>query len=754
VFISFAEADRAWVEGYLLDALERAGVDCYSEAQFALGEPRLRQFEQAVTGSKRTLLVLSPAYFADDWSRVPEILAQSYGFDTSTWPVIPLVLEEVELPPSLAMLTRLDATDPATYPQVIDRLYRDLQRPLPPPAAQPACPYPGMSPFREDDSARFYGREKEVEQILHRLRLHPFLAVIGPSGSGKSSVVHAGVVPALRRSGLFGDGDWSIRSVRLGNAPVEALAAALSRDPEEAFPPGHWGFVIDQFEEVFTTPGVDLGPFYATLDRLFQMPNTYVLLVARADFYGQLMQTPIWQAIQSHRFELLPLDEAGLRRAIVGPAESEGVRVYVEAALVERLVADAAREPGALPLIQETLVLLWEHLERRFLPLRAYAALVLSRSAYDRPGQGKRSGLEVAIEQRAEAALAELETPRRQAIARRMFVQLVQFGEGRPDTRRQQTIAELADEHDAAEDFGRTLETLTRNRLITLNGNQNDGRAVVDLSHEALIAGWPRFQEWLQQGREDLIRGRRLRASTIDWTAHARDEGLLYAGARLSEARSYAQRHPRELLPDEEAFLAASDANEVRRERSHYLGQAGGGAVGTGFGYGGAFALGFLDPNNAPNAALLAASTFLFLLGAGQVTGLGIGLSLWLTRRRPIIRVLVSVLVGGCLSALMYCLFLQFATIGQLTIDKAAAGACIGIGSAAGVAAAWSRWQRLAFTTVGGLLGILAAVAIGNIVWVWPVRIAAGLAFGVLSGAGFWLTYVDDQLQPTQETYV
>jgi hypothetical protein len=390
LFISCAEADRAWVEGYLLDALTQAGVRCHTEAAFALGVPRLLEFERAVQESRRTLLVLSPAYLAEGFTQLTDLLAQSYGLETATWPVIPLILRPVELPLRLALLTALDATDPADWPPAIARLCVELQRAAPGPAPRPSCPYPGMVPFGEEDSERFFGREREAQELLERLRLHPFLAVIGPSGSGKSSLVFAGLIPALRRSGLFGPGGWLVRTVRPGEAPLAALAAALGGDPAnlaETVPAllatqpdaRRLLLVVDQFEELFTLARADVEPFQRALLRLAESPkstdqetdkrmiNCWVVLTVRADFYPDLMVTPLWPELQAHRAEVLPLDKDGLRQAIVRPAEKAGV--FIESALVERLVADAAGEPGVLPLVQEALVLLWERLERRFLPL-------------------------------------------------------------------------------------------------------------------------------------------------------------------------------------------------------------------------------------------------------------------------------------------------------------------------------------------------------------------------------------------------
>jgi hypothetical protein len=494
LFVSHADADQAWVEGYLLDALNQAGVRTHSEASFALGTPLLTEFENAVKQSKRTLLVLSPAYLADGFDSFAELLVQSYGAETGTWPVIPLVLEPVELPPRLAMLTGLDATDESTWPAMIARLTETLQRPVPKDATteRPPCPYPGMVPFMEDDQERFFGRTEEAQVALEQLRLHPFLTVIGPSGSGKSSLVFAGLIPALRKSTLFGPDDWLVKSMRPGETPLTTLEATLGSDPARpeqtiaaalATEPKarRLLLVIDQFEESFTvsTPE-EVAPFHGALEKLAATPQCFVVLTVRADFYPELMASPLWPQIKGHRLEVLPLDERGLRLAITRPAEDAGV--YVEAALVERLVTDAAGEPGVLPLVQETLVLLWEKLERRFLPLSAYEALVLPRRAYGPKkelGGPPRTGLQVAIARRADAALAAL-SPEQQAIARRIFLRLIQFGEGRADTRRQQPEAALRAAGEDPKAFDTTLRHLVDARLLTVSGDERgvrDGRS-------------------------------------------------------------------------------------------------------------------------------------------------------------------------------------------------------------------------------------------------------------------------------------
>jgi len=284
VFISHADADRAWVEGYLLDVLERAGVRVHTEDAFALGVPRLIEFERAIKQSARTLLVLSPAYLADQFAQFVDVLVNSYGMETATWPVVPLILQPVDLPPRLSQLVRLDATNPASWEAVVARVCEELKRPPPGPAPKPECPYPGMVPFGEADSGRFFGRDNEIKELLERLRLHPFLAVIGASGSGKSSLVFAGLLPSLRKSGLFGAGGWLVRRMRPGASPLAALAAALGGDPANldqtvadllATEPEarRLALIVDQFEELFTVAKQDAVPFQDALLRLCTAPG-------------------------------------------------------------------------------------------------------------------------------------------------------------------------------------------------------------------------------------------------------------------------------------------------------------------------------------------------------------------------------------------------------------------------------------------------------------------------------------------------
>jgi hypothetical protein len=210
---------------------------------------------------------------------------------------------------------------------------------------------------------------------------------------------------------------------------------------------------FDQAEGIFLLPPGERTRFLALLDRLRRLDRCVVVLAMRADFYADLMTSVLWPISRGERVEIAPLRGAELREAIIRPAADAGV--HIEPVLLERLLHDAGEEPGALSLVQETMVLLWERRTRRLLTV----------SAYEHLGGENRSGLAAALATRADAALAAL-SPTQRLIARRIFVRLVQLGEGRQDTRRQQAVRTLQAPGDAPALFDRTLRHLTDRRLV------------------------------------------------------------------------------------------------------------------------------------------------------------------------------------------------------------------------------------------------------------------------------------------------
>ncbi len=540
LFVSYSRADRAWVHGYLLPALNLPPDRLITPQDFQPGAAIVGEFERAVVSSRITLLVLSPAFLADEWATFGEQLAAYAGVAEQRDRLVPLLIEPCELPLRLEFRVRLDCTNEDDWEGEIARLRALLGRPEPGPERIP-CPYPGMVPFTEQDAPRFFGRDREIEALRRQLRYQNYLFVIGPSGSGKSSLVFAGLIPSLH---AHQPGEWLIRALRPGAMPLQALQEALPSRPFRRLL-----LVIDQLEELFTqAPRPSWPEFIAALKELRQVPGCTLLLTLRADFYPDLMNSDLWPVAAEERLEIAPLRGAALREAIVRPAEALGV--YVEPELVERLLADAADEPGVLPLLQETMALLWEKRERRLLSLRAY----------DRLGADGRSGLTVAMATRADAAMAVL-PPAGQAMARRILLRLVQFGEGRADTRRRQPIEALRSADDEPSLFERILDHLADNRLLTLSGGEGTAGPLADLAHEALIAGWPTLQGWIRERREAEQARRRLEVKAGEWMRLGQGSGGLLDEVELREADRWLESPDAADLGYGEALTALVEAS-------------------------------------------------------------------------------------------------------------------------------------------------------------------------------------------------
>jgi energy-coupling factor transporter ATP-binding protein EcfA2 len=418
------------------------------------------------------------------------------------------------------MLVSLDATEPTKWMATIERLCADLRHPLHAAEPHPFCPYPGMIPFQAENAHVFYGREAEIQQMIQRLRHNNWLFIIGPSGSGKSSLVNAGLLPRLQTSKLFPKDFWLVRKLRLGTQPIQALQEVIGNDLsnlEHAITTlltdnsqkKRLLLIIDQFEELFTTSERDVqSHLIKLLLEVGQTGNCLLLIVLRADFYTDLLCSDLWSVASGQRLEVTPLRGHALRDAIIRPAES--VKVHLDPVLVERIQADAADEPGILPMIQETMVLLWDKMMRRFIPLHAYEQL----------GSEGYSGLQVAMAIKADAVLASL-TPKQQIIARRIFLRLIQFGEGRRNTRRQQSVSALRYKNDESMLFEQTLQHLTNHRLLTLSGDEKGSDKKVDIAHEALIIGWPKLQIWLTEWQKAEQKRRLLEMKATEWEESA-----------------------------------------------------------------------------------------------------------------------------------------------------------------------------------------------------------------------------------------
>ena len=401
------------------------------------------------------------------------------------------------------------------------------------------CPFKGLASFDVDDAPYFFGREKLVAELVARLVGARLLGIVGPSGSGKSSVMRAGLLPELASGVLPGGETWKQVLIRPGEHPLHEWTDAVAEvdDGEPAV------IAIDQFEETFTTceDESERGAFiselaHATEDR----HGRYVVVIAlRADFYGRCAAYPeLAGQLAANHVLVRSMQRDELRRAIELPARRVGLRVDTE--LADALVADVKDEPGALPLLSTALLELWQRRDGRR----------LRSSVYEQTG-----GVRGAVARLAEEAFGQLDGEQR-VVARGVLMRLAGVGAAGGVERRRVALEEL--ETEGNEDAARVIALLTDRRLLTTSSGS------IELAHEALMREWPRLRDWIDADRDGLRIHRNLNAAAREWEELGRDDGALYRGARLSEASEWEQARQPRLNETERAFLAASEAARQR----------------------------------------------------------------------------------------------------------------------------------------------------------------------------------------------
>ena len=442
-------------------------------------------------------------------------------------------------------------------------------------------PYKGLRAFQQADEADFFGRGALIQQLVLRVgqdaELTRFLAVIGPSGSGKSSVVRAGLLPALRKGALPGSQRWFLVEMIPGARPLQQLEEALLRVavnpvenlrdqlrqdergllhavnqmlPDEG---GELVLVIDQFEEVFTLwdDEAERAYFLDSLRAAITDPASRlrVIVTLRADFYDRPLLYPDFGNLIRQRTEVvLPLANNELREAIIGPANRVGV--HMEPGLVEAIISDVGEQPGALPLLQYALTELFEHRKGHVLTLEAYHAS---------------GGVIGALARRADEIYNELDITGRE-IARQMFLRLVTIGEGAGDTRRRVYVTDLTPVNQDRSKMDGVLDAFSKSRLLTFDRDSATRAPTVEIAHEALIRTWDRLNDWLAESREELLVQRRLDMALGDWIASGREASFLASGTRLDQFDQWANKTTLALNEDERVYLDASIAERRVRQ--------------------------------------------------------------------------------------------------------------------------------------------------------------------------------------------
>ncbi len=429
------------------------------------------------------------------------------------------------------------------------------------------CPYRGLAPFDAAHAEYFFGRERLVAELVARLVGSTLLAVVGPSGSGKSSAVRAGLLPALADGVVPGSEGWRRAVMRPGERPLAELSRALARavpeagdegaapwiaDALERLPDGErLVLLIDQFEEAFVAcrDQAEREAFFDALVEGAGDPDErlVVVLAIRGDFYARCAEhAELSTLVSANQLLVGPMRRDELRRAIELPARRAGLRV--EPRLVSALVGDVASEPGGLPLLSAALVELWQRRDGRSLRY----------GVYERSG-----GVSGAVARLAEDAYQRL-SPAERLRARPMLLRLAGADDEQAEgfVRRRVPLDEL--ELDRDEGAARALAVLTESRLLTVD----EGAA--EVAHEALLREWPRLSDWLAEDAEGRHLHQHLIGAAREWRDSERDHAELYRGARLAAALDWAAEHDTELNQLERSFLEESRAageRQARRQR-------------------------------------------------------------------------------------------------------------------------------------------------------------------------------------------
>jgi len=611
VFVSYSRADgrhAAEIDSVLRDKGLKTFFD---RRNLAAGLPWVRALEQAICAAKAAILLIGPRGLGNTQQYERELAFVRQTRDPD-FPVVPVILPETKSddPPFdfPRVLTWVDFSRVAKVsdaPDVLQHLLGAIHgREGPPEAAREAiCPYRGLDAFREEDSVFFFGRgsaddpESAIGQLLRKVREHPFVMVVGRSGSGKSSLVYAGLLPALRREH---DRFWNALSLRPGPTPLRALAAAFNPradgegaaeyatkitneadklrtgDPEllshmirEELGQAEGGpdrllLYIDQWEELYaqapsssdkeraTQHAVDVNRFIDLLLTAAKTAPVAVVATVRADFYDLLIANrEIKSLLPTHQILLGSMLRSELESTIVQPARKIGL-TFDPPTLVQRILDEAGEDEGMLPLLQYALKETWERRKGN----------TITADSYTRSG-----GVREAIQVTAERTFAGLSLEDQQA-ARRLLLRLVTPGEGQEDTRARAAMPEEPTLRKVIEQFANP-----RTRLL-VTGWDRAGRPMVEVAHEALIRTWPRLRKWIEANREELRARAAVLQAKVEWEKHGRREDLLLpAGFQLERARAFLADPGELTITDIQEFIALSTAREEteRKEREEAL---------------------------------------------------------------------------------------------------------------------------------------------------------------------------------------
>ena len=603
VFLSHSSADKPAVKA-LASRLAKEGIEPWlDEWHLIPGDPWLPALEEALAESETCAVFVGPSGFSPWQNEEMRAAIDRRVRDSSKrFRVIPVLLpgaqrgERSSLPRFLAAATWVEFRDSLDNPDAFHRLVCGIRGVGPGPGHVQAlyegqCPYRGLRVFDVDDAPFFFGRQALVQWLLNELRpavtgqqVNRFLAIVGASGSGKSSVGRAGLIGALKRNELPGSSSWPIAIFRPGSDPLESLAVALLRAinreqnaseladlitvlknnekalhlfARQTFPENgteaRLVVLVDQFEEVFTLCMEREQREMLVRNLLYAAKitrgQTLVVVTMRADFYAKCAaNAELAAAFSDHHCLVGPMAEEELRQAIENPPDLVGCEL--ETGLVGLLLRDVRRQPGALPLLQHALLELWHKRDGRRLTVNAYEEI------------GK---LEGALQRRADATLQAFSRDE-QELCRLTFLRLTKPGEGSEDTRVRIPMSDLRLASGNPTPTEAVIQKLADASLLTIEADLTHKDAYVEVAHEALITNWPELRKWIDADRAGWQTRARITQETREWINSARNHAFLYRGARLAVAEEWAASRSGELNPDEAEFLQLSREAQQQRE--------------------------------------------------------------------------------------------------------------------------------------------------------------------------------------------
>src|SRR5271165_6297186 len=577
VFVSYARSDgdaAAELNGWLC----AQGLSTFFDRS-AL-RPGLRwvpALEEAIGRAHAVAILVGPHGIGNTQQYERELALVRQTGDPA-FPVIPVLMPGCDSPPTgfLKLVTWVDLSKGKTVREQTDSL-EALRSALSGETAAasairaPICPYRGLEPFREEDAAFFCGRDDAIRELVARVKEHGFVAVVGPSGSGKSSLVFAGLLPALRRQGRTTM--WDVVTLRPGEWPLHALAEAFGTAPDNTGPaaidahlegeaaayrvgdteklarivkrrldaaperPDRLLIYVDQWEELYTMapPPEDkahLAQHSADVEKFIELlveaasgdeSRASVVMTVRADFYNPLIRNPLLAALlPKQQVNIPPMSRDDLRSTVETPAETVGLS-FAPPELVDWILDDVGLEEGRLPLLQFALKETWQERKGDRLTAEAYTAV---------------GGVARAIEKTAEDAYERLSPPQKDA-ARRLFLRLVTPGEGQADTRARSVLPDDPEQRDIVNRFSNPKTRLLVTALQAAGPGAVEARATVEVAHEALIQRWPTLRKWVGENRENLRARATILRAKAEWEEHGQDETfLLDPGVQLERGRT------------------------------------------------------------------------------------------------------------------------------------------------------------------------------------------------------------------------